>query len=142
MIKLRQFAHRPFQRMAAEPNNPDGIAPTSPRLAHQRLPWVNAGKRIQRGCGESVGEDENSASRNRVAVGDTCGCPPRVAHASQPWAPWRNPFGITRPHATPRPTPTALVRLPPWRQLNALAKLSRETNQRYIYSRVDLVAQV
>src|ERR1043165_2170353 len=53
-------------------NNPNGIASSSPRLAHQRLPWVNVAKaeQPQRGCGEWPARWTDGDGRNRVAVGN------------------------------------------------------------------------
>jgi len=87
----------------SDANNPNGIVASSPRLVRQRLPWVYVSKwkQPQRGCGRlgSVdGGEQNKMAATALRLGIYCGCWPRVARASQPWAGGRNPLGFSDGH--------------------------------------------
>ena len=105
--------------------NPERIPSFSPAVGESAsLPWVNREKDFlpQRGCGECADE----GGRNPVGVGNFCGCFPRVARASQPWALRRNPFGI---HAAgvKASLRTAWRRWAAWVRVCAISRASART---------------
>ena len=55
--------------------NPNGIATSSPRLARQRLPWVNMTnrKQPQRGCGQHHANGQNGMAATALRLEIFCG---------------------------------------------------------------------
>src|SRR6266540_495858 len=70
-------------------DNPKGIVASSPRLARQRLPWVNAAKRErpQRGCGNHRAACGNGMAASAWRLGCLVGCGPGwlVPRDAGPW---------------------------------------------------------
>src|SRR5215813_2532472 len=82
------------------PENPKGILPQSPGLRGTSYPgYVCPNRSTLKGLWPG-----NAQQRSRTAPATTpsglrtsvCTRAPRVARSSQPWALWRNPFGIPR----------------------------------------------
>src|SRR5437870_535945 len=75
---------------------------SKPRVPRNELPWVISARapQLRRSCAVQPKDEmcgiERAANSGTTPLGLAmfCGCGPRVARSSQPWAGGRNPFGI------------------------------------------------